>query len=106
MNTRTTVQESRHKFARVIFHGRCGQIYREGQEDQLGALGLTSTPPCCGTPATSLSYARPDTDVARLSPPGNAHLNYLDCYSCSRRPKALACGLCAAPRTILMRRPP
>jgi TnpA family transposase len=43
VNALTTVQESRHKLARTIFHGRRGQIYRayrEGQEDQLGALGL------------------------------------------------------------------
>lgn len=37
-----TIQESRHRLARAIFHGRRGQIYqryRDGQEDQLGALG-------------------------------------------------------------------
>jgi TnpA family transposase len=35
--------EQRHQLARAVFHGRRGQIwkkYREGQEDQLGALGL------------------------------------------------------------------
>lgn len=35
--------EERHSVARAIFYGRCGEIrkpYREGQEDQLGALGL------------------------------------------------------------------
>jgi len=35
--------ESRHGVARAIFHGRRGELrqrYREGQEDQLGALGL------------------------------------------------------------------
>jgi hypothetical protein len=38
-----TVQESRHRLARKIFHGQRGELcqrYREGQEDQLGALGL------------------------------------------------------------------
>jgi TnpA family transposase len=37
------VQESRHRLARKIFHGQRGELrqaYREGQEDQLGALGL------------------------------------------------------------------
>ena len=37
------MQESRHRLARVIRHGRRGQIhqaYRQGQEDQLGCLGL------------------------------------------------------------------
>ena len=35
--------EARHSLARVIFHGHRGELrqkYREGQEDQLGALGL------------------------------------------------------------------
>ena len=35
--------EERHKLARAVFHGKRGELrqrYREGQEDQLGALGL------------------------------------------------------------------
>jgi len=35
--------ESRHSLARDVFHGRRGELrqaYREGQEEQLGALGL------------------------------------------------------------------
>ncbi len=35
--------EGRHGLARVIFHGQKGELrqrYREGQEDQLSALGL------------------------------------------------------------------
>ncbi len=43
MNRQLTVQESRHRLARKICHGNRGQIrqaYREGQEDQLVALGL------------------------------------------------------------------
>jgi len=35
--------EGRHSLARAVFHGRKGELrqrYREGQEDQLGALGL------------------------------------------------------------------
>ena len=35
--------EQRHQLAIAVFHGRRGQVwkkYREGQEDQLGALGL------------------------------------------------------------------
>ena len=38
-----TRHESRHSLARTTFHGRRGELrqrYREGQEDQLGALGL------------------------------------------------------------------
>ena len=44
---RTLIQlnrgEERHKLARAVFHGKRGELrqrYREGQEDQLGALGL------------------------------------------------------------------
>jgi len=43
MNRQLTVQESRHTLARTICHGRRGRLhqpYREGQEDQLGVLGL------------------------------------------------------------------
>ena len=35
--------EGRHQLARMVFHGKRGELrqrYREGQEDQLGALGL------------------------------------------------------------------
>lgn len=35
--------EGRHQLARTVFHGKRGELrqrYREGQEDQLGALGL------------------------------------------------------------------
>ena len=35
--------EGRHSLARTVFHGKRGELhqhYREGQEDQLGALGL------------------------------------------------------------------
>ena len=38
-----TISEGRHQLGRKIFHGQRGQLrqaYREGQEDQLGALGL------------------------------------------------------------------
>jgi TnpA family transposase len=43
MNRQLTVQESRHKLARDVCHGKRGtiqQAYRDGVEDQLGALGL------------------------------------------------------------------
>jgi hypothetical protein len=43
MNRQLTVPESRHRLGRKICHGHRGQIrqaYREGQEDQLAALGL------------------------------------------------------------------
>jgi hypothetical protein len=43
MNRQLTMQESRHKLARDICHGKRGQImqaYRAGQEDQLGLRPL------------------------------------------------------------------
>ncbi|CAI7980594.1 DDE_Tnp_Tn3 domain-containing protein [Frankia sp. Hr75.2] len=43
VHTQFTFQESHHRLARKIFHGQRGELrqaYREGQEDQLGALGL------------------------------------------------------------------
>ncbi len=41
--TQLNKSEARHGLARELFHGRRGKLrqrYREGQEDQLGALGL------------------------------------------------------------------
>ena len=43
MSIGLTRHEGRHSVARVIFHGNQGELrqpYREGQEDQLGALGF------------------------------------------------------------------
>lgn len=93
VNRQTTIQESRHRLARVVCHGRRGQIfqaYRQGQEDQLAALGIalnaivlwntryinniieeisdTSAPPI-------------DSDIARVSPFGHAHLDVLGRYT-------------------------
>ncbi len=41
--TQLNLGEDRHKLARTVFHGKLGELrqrYREGQENQLGALGL------------------------------------------------------------------
>jgi len=43
VHTRLGTQESRHRVARNVFHGQRGELrqkYRQGQEDQLGILGL------------------------------------------------------------------
>ncbi len=43
LGTQLNVQEARHRLARRIDFGNRGQLrqrYREGMEDQLGALGL------------------------------------------------------------------
>lgn len=93
VNTQTTVQESRHSLARRVFHGRRGHIYqayREGQEDQLGALGIilnaithwnTRYLNAAVTQLRDDGYLVRAEDVARLSPLGHAHLNELGHYT-------------------------
>jgi TnpA family transposase len=85
--------EGRHSLARAVFHGQRGELrqrYREGQEDQLGALGLVVN--CIVLwntiymdQALTQLYVegiRPDdAEVARLSPLGYEHLNFLGRYS-------------------------
>jgi TnpA family transposase len=99
-----TVQESRHALARTIFHGRRGhlhQAYRQGQEDQLGALGLVLNAVVLWNTRyidaavtalrnAGLPSAAPVTtdDVARLSPLGCAHLNVLGRYTFTTPPPA------------------
>lgn len=85
--------EKRHGLARVICHGRRGETrkrYREGQEDQLGALGLvTNTVVLWNTMymQDALDHLRQnalpilDDDVARLSPLRHEHMNVLGHYS-------------------------
>lgn len=92
VNTQTTVQESRHRLARKIFHGKRGalyQRYREGQEDQLGALGLvlnaaalwnTRYLDAAVTELRRRGHPVREEDVVRLSPLGHAHLNELGRY--------------------------
>lgn len=84
--------ESRHRLARAVFHGRKGEIrqpYREGQEDQLSALGLVVNVIVLWNTlyldkaVKSLRAGGSivnDEDVARLSPLGNAHINMLGHY--------------------------
>ncbi|CAL9665636.1 Tn3 family transposase Tn3 [Streptomyces sp. enrichment culture] len=89
MNRQLTVQESRHRLARAICHGGRGQIrraYREGQEDQLAALGLVlNAVVLWNTRYLDAAVARlraeghdiKDEDVARLSPLKDRHINFL-----------------------------
>jgi TnpA family transposase len=98
-----TIQESRHRLARKIFHGQRGELrqpYREGQEDQLGALGLVLNAVVLwntryiDAAVTALRAAgRPvrDEDAARLSPLGHAHINMLGRYAFT--PPAADAGL-------------
>jgi TnpA family transposase len=85
--------EGRHSLARDTFHGRRGELrqrYREGQEDQLGALGLVVNVLVLWNTLymeAALNHLRAaggavkEEDVARLSPLGHEHINFLGRYS-------------------------
>src|SRR3954471_15319297 len=84
--------ESRHGVARTIFHGQRGELrqrYREGQEDQLGALGLVVNAvvlwntryldAALAKVRASGMVGKPE-DVERLSPLLLDHINVLGRY--------------------------
>ena len=87
--------EDRHKLARAVFHGRRGELrqrYREGQEDQLGALGLvvniiilwnTLYINAALEQLQAEGYPIQPEDVARLSPLIFDHINLLGRYAFS-----------------------
>lgn len=85
--------EGRHQLARAVFHGKRGELrqrYREGQEDQLSALGLvvnvivlwnTIYMDAALNRLRAEGYDVRDEDVARLSPLGFEHINMLGRYA-------------------------
>lgn len=85
--------ESRHAVARAICHGQRGEIrkrYREGQEDQLGALGLVTNAVVLWNTIymqAALEHLKNqgievrEEDEAKLSPLGHKHVNMLGHYS-------------------------
>lgn len=87
--------EERHKLARAVFHGQRGELrqrYREGQEDQLGALGLvvnmivlwnTIYMDAALKPLKAEGYLVRSEDVARLTPLRWSHINLLGRYAFS-----------------------
>lgn len=87
--------EDRHKLARAVFHGKRGELrqrYREGQEDQLGALGLvvniiilwnTLYINAALDQLADEGYSIKPEDVARLSPLVFEHINLLGRYAFS-----------------------
>lgn len=93
MNRQLTVQESRHRLARAIAHGGNGQIrqpYRDGQEDQLAALGLVlnavvlwNTRYLDAAVAALQAAGEPvaEEDAKRLSPLQNKHINFHGRYA-------------------------
>jgi len=84
--------EGRHRLSRKCFHGQRGELrqrYREGQEDQLGALGLIVNALVLWNTRymdAALSHLRSQgteiepEDVARLSPLADKHFNMLGRY--------------------------
>ena len=95
--------EGRHSLARVVFHGKRGELrqaYREGQEDQLGGLGLvlnmivlwnTIYMDAALNQLRAEGYPVRDEDVVRLSPLPHEHINMLGRYSFTV-PEAVAKG--------------
>lgn len=95
--------EARHSVARAVFHGKRGELrqhYREGQEDQLGALGLvlnmivlwnTIYIEAVLDQLREEGYPVKDEDMERLSPLLYEHINMLGRYSFSV-PEAVAKG--------------
>jgi TnpA family transposase len=94
--------EGRHSVARAVFHGKRGELrqnYREGQEDQLGALGLvlnmivlwnTIYIEAALDQLRAEGYLVKDEDAYRLSPPlQHENINMLGRYSFSM-PEAVA----------------
>jgi TnpA family transposase len=81
--------EGRHSVARIIFHGNRGELrqpYREGQEDQLGALGFALNALVLWNAQymdDAVAYLRAggheitDEDLKRLSPLQHKHIKML-----------------------------
>ena len=84
--------ENRHSLARKIFHGQRGEVrkhYREGQEDQLGTLGLVVNAVCLFNSLYLDESVRrlreggeevSDMDLARVSPLMRDHVRVLGRY--------------------------
>lgn len=99
VNTQLNRQEARHTLARRIFHGQKGELrqrYREGMEDQLGALGFMVNVAILWNTvytARAVEQIRAEgtrvhtADIARLSPLGCEHFNMLGKYSFSLAPE-------------------
>ena len=85
--------EGRHQLARIVFHGKRGELrqrYREGQEDQLGALGIVVNlvvlwnTICMDAALDQLRAEGHEVlpeDIAHLSPLGFKHINMLGRYA-------------------------
>ena len=101
--------EGRHSVARAVFFGKRGELrrrYKEGQEDQLGALGLvvnaivlwnTRYMDAVLSKLQADGDAIADADARRLSPLVHKHLNFLGRYHFSlpggRQGRGVLCEL-------------
>jgi hypothetical protein len=116
MHKQLTVQESRHKLARDICHGKKGtihQAYRDGMEDQLGSLGLVLNAAVLWTTRyidAAVAQLRAegheirDEDVTRLSPLKHKNLNVLGRYSFTASTPAGRCATRTPPGSTRSRR--
>ena len=90
--TQLNRQESRHRLARRVCHGDRGEIrkaYRQEQEEQLGALGLTIQ--AALDQLTHEGWDMSQADIARVSPLAFKHINFLGRYAFDL-PQAIAEG--------------
>ncbi|GAA3097523.1 hypothetical protein GCM10017600_87820 [Streptosporangium carneum] len=96
IGTQLNVQEARHRLARKIAFGNRGQLrqrYREGMEDQLGALGLALNAVvwwnslylnAAVTQLREQGFPVTDEMCARLLPIAYEHINFLGRYAFTR----------------------
>ncbi len=85
--------ESRHSLGREVYHSQKGELrqrYKEGQEDQLGALGLVMNALVLWNTIYMQEVLRQlekeghkinPADVAKLSPLIHEHFNFLGRYN-------------------------
>jgi TnpA family transposase len=110
VNRQLNRQESRHQLARRIYHGQKGELrkkYREGQEDQLGALGLVLNVVVLWNTVYIQKIVEElraeghhirDEDIARISPLDFAHINFHGRYTFALPAEVTAGGLRPTPR--------
>ena len=97
--------EQRHRLARTVFYGRKGELrqkYQEGQEDQLGALGLVVNMIVLWNTLymnKTVEYLKTtnmevrDEDLRRLTPLGFKHIRFLGRYDFTLRTRPEVGGL-------------
>lgn len=109
IGTQLNVQEARHRLARRIAFGQRGQRYREGMEDQLGALGLALNAVVWWNSLyldAAVKQIRADgfpvtgEMCGRLSPIAFEHINFLGGYAFPAQTRGPVCGRSTRPETV------